>query len=170
MKKQLYLNDYMHKCCIFLVFFLLFFFSTGNAQSLKRQVIGSSGSSVSENGTTVQQTTGQAYGTTSNYGNSIRYNPGFQQPIFRIETIKSTINATVFPNPTSKQVTIETDKVLQNVVIQVIEMGGKLVINEKMNEFKSYTINCSDWANGIYMITLSDPKDELYSSKLIIAK
>lgn len=164
----------MKKSILFLTAVLTFDFQllTFNctAQTLKRQCIASTGNCILENGTTVQQTIGQPYGTTSYYSNKTRYNPGFQQPVFSVETIKSTINATVFPNPASNQITIETNLTLENVIIQIIELSGKLVLNEKTNEFKSYTINCADWSNGVYLITLSDSKNNLYSSKLIISK
>lgn len=152
------------------VFFLFVFFSKGNTQTLKRQGIASAGNCMLENGTTVQQTIGQPYGTTSNYSNRTRYNPGFQQPVFSLTPITHLINATVFPNPASQQITIETNLTLENVIVQIIDMSGKLVLNEKINEFKSYTINCVDWSNGVYLITLSDSKNNLYSSKLIISK
>lgn len=146
------------------------FFSKVNAQTLKRQCISSAGNYILESGTTVQQTIGQSYGTTSFYTNKTRYNPGFQQPVFSLQTYHSTINATVFPNPASKQITIETNLTLENVIIQIMELSGKFVLNEKINEFKSYTINCANWSNGIYLITLSNSKNNLYSSKLIISK
>lgn len=149
---------------------LLVFLSEAGAQTLKRESVSSSGSSVIINGASLQQTIGQPYGTNSNYGNKTRFNPGFQQPVFRIETIKTTINAKVFPNPASNQVTIETLKMLENVLVQIMDMNGKLVLNEKLNEFSSYAINCSDWSNGMYLITLSDAKSDLYSSKLIISR
>ena len=140
------------------------------AQTLKRQCIASVGNAVSINGATVQQTTGQSYGTTSDYGNNIRYNPGFQQPTFKVEVVKSSINARVFPNPTSKQITIETNSALENVIVLIVDMNGKLIFNTTINEFKSYTINCVDWANGVYLISLSDSNNDLYTSRLIIAK
>jgi hypothetical protein len=87
-----------------------------------------------------------------------------------METIKSTINAKVFPNPASKQITIESNNTLENVVVQIVDMSGQILLNEKVNEFKSYTIDCAAWANGFYLITLSDSKSDLYSSKLIISK
>lgn len=145
-------------------------FSTGQAQTLKRQCIASTGSYVSENGTTIQQTIGQPYGTTSYYSNTTRFNPGFLQPVFRIENIKTSINATIFPNPTSNQITIETTIILENVVVQIVDINGKLLLNKKIDELKSYTIDCSDWSSGAYLISLSDSKNALYSSKLIITR
>ncbi len=151
--------------------FILFIFSLNcNAQSLKRQCVASAGSLISANGAAVQQTIGQPYGASTYYSDETRFNPGFQQPVFRIETIKSTINAAIFPNPASNKITIETNVQLENVTLQIIDLNGKLVLNEKINEFKSYTIYCGNWANGAYLIILSDSKNDLYSSKLIISR
>ena len=152
-----------------LIVFALFN-SLADAQTLQRQSISSAGSTMSANGNIVRQTIGQSYGTTSYYSNEIRYNPGFQQPVFRVETISSSISASVFPNPTSKQVTIETSIVIENAIVKIIDMNGKLLLNETTVKLKNYTINCSDWADGVYFITLSDSRHNLYSSKLIIAK
>lgn len=149
---------------------LLAFFSTGDAQTLKRQCVASTGSYVSENGTTLQQTIGQPYGTTSYYSNTTRFNPGFLQPVFRIENIKSSIEATIFPNPTSNQVTIESSIILENVIIQIVDINGKILLNQKINEFKTYTVDCSNWSSGVYLISLADSKSSLYSSKLIISR
>ena len=151
--------------------FLFIYHINLNAQSLKRECIASTtGSSVTSNGTTIQQTIGQPYGTTPNYSNNIKFTPGFQQPIYKIEVIKSTVNVSLFPNPTSELVTIQAASILENVVIQIIDMNGKLLFTEKINELKNYTINCSNWANGVYVITLSDSHNDLYSSKLIISR
>lgn len=149
---------------------LLAFFSTVDAQTLKRQCVASTGSYVSENGTTLQQTIGQPYGTTSYYSNTTRFNPGFLQPVFRIENIKSSIEATIFPNPTSNQVTIESSIILENVIIQIVDINGKILLNQKINEFKTYTVDCSNWSSGVYLISLADSKSSLYSSKLIISR
>lgn len=152
------------------LFILLIFFSTGKAQTLKRQCVASTGSYVSENGTTLQQTVGQPYGTTPYYSNTTRFTPGFLQPVFRIENIKSSIEATIFPNPTSNQVTIESTILLENVLIQIVDINGKILLNQKVNEFKTYAIDCSNWSSGVYLISLADSKSSLYSSKLIISR
>ncbi len=157
------------KGCLGLII-LLIFFSKVDAQTIKRQCIASTGSFTTENGTTVQQTIGQSYGTTPYYSNKTRFNPGFQQPAFRIENIKSRIDATVFPNPTSNQLTIETAILLEDVTLQILDISGKLLLNENIKEFKTYSIDCSNWSSGTYLITLSDAKYDLYSSKLIISR
>ncbi|MCE9539624.1 MAG: T9SS type A sorting domain-containing protein [Bacteroidetes bacterium] len=152
------------------LFILLAFFSKVDAQTLKRQCIASSGSYVTENGITLQQTIGQPYGTSPYYSNTTRYTPGFLQPVFRIENIKSSIDAKIFPNPTSNQVTIESTILLENVLIQIVDITGKILLSQKIAEFKTYTIECSDWSTGAYLISLTDSKNSLYSSKLIITR
>lgn len=164
----LFLPGQAKSCFCLLILFV--FFSKADAQTIKRQCIASTGSYITDNGTTVQQTIGQPYGTTSYYSNKTRFNPGFQQPVYRIETIRSRINATVFPNPASNQITIETTVLLEDVTIQILDIGGKLLLNENIKEFKNYTIDCSNWSNGTYLISLSDSKNDLYSSKLIITR
>ena len=152
------------------LFIQFVFYSIGSAQTLKRQCVASTGSYVTENGVTLQQTIGQPYGTSPYYSNTTRFTPGFLQPVFRIEIIKSNINATIFPNPTANQVTIETTIILENVLIQIVDFTGKILLNQKMAEFKTYTIDCSNWSSGAYVISLADSKNNLYSSKLIITR
>jgi hypothetical protein len=153
------------------VFFLqIFFIAQSDGQSLQRQCIASAGVSMSGNGTFIGQTIGQPYGTSSFSSEEIRYTPGFQQPPFyRVEMIKSAISAEIFPNPTAQQVTIQTAMELENVHIQIVDLNGKFLLDEEVGKFKSYSVNCSRWADGSYFITLADSKHDLYSSKLIIA-
>lgn len=155
--------------CLGLVISLIFF-SKLNAQTLKRQSISSTGSYMSDNGISVQQIIGQPYNTSAYYSNNTRYNPGFIQPVFRIETIKSTINATIFPNPASNLINIETTLILEDVVLKIMDMNGKLLLNEKIHAFKTYAIDCSYWTSGVYLISMADSKNDLYSSKLIISR
>ena len=170
LKHYLNIDSFLQKFRFSIIFFLCVIYTEGNAQSLQRQCVASAGNCTTINGTSVQQTIGQSYNTTSSYGSNVRYNPGFLQPIFSVETIKSSISAKVFPNPASKQITIESNSVLENVIVRIVDMSGQILLNEKINEFKNYIVDCAAWANGIYLITLSDSKNDLYSSKLIISK
>jgi hypothetical protein len=156
----------------YLLFFLqIFFLTTSNGQSVQRQCVASAGTSVAGNGTYVGQTVGQPYGTSAFYSNEIRFTPGFQQPpSYKVENIKSVISAQIFPNPAAQQVMIETAMELQNVRFQIVDMNGKILLSEEVGKFKSYSVNCSAWADGTYFITLLDSEHELYSSKLIVAR
>ncbi|MES2592353.1 MAG: T9SS type A sorting domain-containing protein [Bacteroidota bacterium] len=159
------LNQYL-----VLAFFVVFILGYGTAQTLQRQCIGSGGTFMVDNGVLIQQTVGQPYATNTNYSDGITYRPGFQQPIFKIKLIHSTISLNVFPNPATSWVTLQCDNILKDVIIRVVDIAGKLLIEEKIAEFKSYTLNCEDWINGTYLITASDSQNNSYSSKLMILK
>ncbi|MFY9310498.1 MAG: T9SS type A sorting domain-containing protein [Bacteroidia bacterium] len=140
------------------------------AQSLQRQSIGSGGNYMFSDGALIQQTVGQPYSTQTLYEDNIAYRPGFQQPIFKVNLIRSNISMDVFPNPATSWVTLKSSKTLLNVKLQVFDITGKLIVDQRMDEFKSYTINCQEWGNGMYVIALADDAKNSYSSKLIILK
>lgn len=153
--------------------FLLVLVSLHNkvtAQSLQRQSVSCAGGYIYTEGTLVRQTIGQPYSTTTKYNDNITYRPGFQQPIFKINLIHTNINLDVFPNPATNWVTLKSSKSLSNVKIQVVDISGKLIVSQEVEEFKSHTLNCEEWPNGTYVISLSDGGQNGYSSKLIILK
>ena len=55
-----------------------------------------------------------------------------------------------------------------DVLFQVVDINGKLILNEKINEMKTHSINCETWINGVYFISLSNNQNNKYSTKLII--
>lgn len=146
----------------------VFILSYSEAQTLQRQCIGSGGTYMLDNGLIIQQTVGQPYATNTSYSDGITYRPGFQQPIFKIKLIHSTISLNVFPNPATSWVTLQCENILKDVIIRVVDITGKLLIEEKIAEFKIYSFNCDEWVNGTYLITASDSQHNSYSSKLII--
>ena len=166
-------NLKLHKSLnsVFLVtVFLAVFIIHGKSQTLQRQSIASGGTYMLNDGTLIQQTVGQAYPTGAFYSNEITYRPGFQQPVFKIELIYSTISLNVFPNPATRLVTIQSSEIIINAHVQVVDMAGKLLINQQISELKTYSFYCDEWANGFYMISVSDEKNKKYSAKLVILK
>ncbi len=145
------------------------------AQSLKRQCISSYATIVTSEGVTICQTAGQPFGsaTMNEYKNQTLI--GFQQPIvFRVEkmnpeTLKN-LKLAIYPNPATYQVAIQAERLIENSNIQVTDLNGKLVMSEKVARLETYHINCENWANGIYIITLSDQDKNRSSLKLIISK
>ena len=158
----------LFKC--FPAFVFIFFTVQTRSQTLQRQSVASGGTFMQTEGATIQQTVGQSYSTIPYYGTGITYRPGFQQPVFRIELIQSNITLNVFPNPATRLVTILSTELLKDALVQVADMNGKLLIHEQMSELKTYSFNCETWANGFYMIAVSDSKKRQYSSKLVILK
>lgn len=153
-----------------IVFCVLGSFNLSYAQSIQRQSIGSAGGAVYSDGVLIQQTVGQPYSTNTYYDNGIAYRPGFQQPVFKLSLIKTSISMDVFPNPAASWVTLKSSKILKNASLSVVDLNGKQLFKESFNEFNTYTLKCADWANGTYLISLTDQSGNSYSSKLIILK
>jgi hypothetical protein len=161
----------------FLFILLLFFISFNSVgQSVKRQVISSYGGSISDETITISQSAGQAYQTNASYEESTSVLPGFQQPvIFKVEEIdddmEKQINMKVYPNPADYSVTIEIEEFIENSHIYVKDISGRLIYSHKVSEMQVFELNCTAWANGIYVISVSDISNNLKASvKLIIQK
>lgn len=152
----------------FLFFIFLCGFTSAKAQSLQRQTMSSSGNYSLSDGTLIRQTIGQPYSTQTYYGNNISYRPGFQQPVFTIELIKSTITLKVFPNPTEKFINIETPVIIEHAVLSLMDNAGKSVFSQTIEHLKNYQLNCSDFANGLYIINITTSENKTFSAKLII--
>ena len=110
------------------------------AQSLERQTISSSGSSLFSNGTLIRQTIGQPYSTATNYNNKISFLPGFQQPIFRTRVIRNDLSLKLFPNPATEYVIIESSYPLKEAIVNVVDNSGKLVFSDRTELFEKYQL------------------------------
>ena len=157
------------------ILLLLFVISESKAQSVQRQVVASAGSEMNDNGVLVQQTIGQAYSTTAFYSSKLACRPGFQQAPVSIslkvlENTFQTLKLMVYPNPAANNVTIKSTENIDEAMLKVVDVTGKVILAKKINEMDSHNINCDKWANGLYFITLSDNQNKIYSSELIINK
>jgi hypothetical protein len=156
-----------------IVLILFAFITQSNAQSLQRQCVASSGSFIHSNGILVQQTIGQPYFTGGYYSDEISFHPGFQQSVvFNIDKIKTNpnININLYPNPAVYSVSVESPEIINNATLQIVDISGKIMLNKNFTELKNYLINCETWSNGFYFITVSDSKNNKYTSRLIITK
>ncbi|HOZ87324.1 MAG TPA: T9SS type A sorting domain-containing protein [Bacteroidia bacterium] len=136
-------------------------------QGIKRQTIASSVGSNSVDGINVSQTIGQPYQTQSTQSGAMTYHPGFQQPHFSTELITATINVRVVPNPALLSFFIECSDTLVNAVLTSYDESGRLIFTEEIEMFKKHEVQCAGWANGVYMITVTDRKNNLVTAKLI---
>jgi hypothetical protein len=150
-----------------LLFLITFLSLKGFTQSIKRETISPTGNSSSNNGTTLLQTVGQPYQTHTQQSENISFRPGFQQSIFKTELISSTINVNLFPNPAVFSFFIECSETLFEVTLSVYDAAGKLVYSEYIKELNKQEVNCKTWANGTYVINLTDKKGNFISTKLI---
>ncbi len=77
-------------------------------------------------------------------------------------------NISIFPNPTSGLVNIESESI-NNATIKIYNLLGKVVASEiALSNYKSLNLNYLP--NGTYFIQISDDKGNIYSEKLILSK
>jgi len=70
----------------------------------------------------------------------------------------------LYPNPAANSVNIELN--IFNT-ITITDINGKLILNKMANNLEILTINTSEWAKGIYIVTASNNKTKAIK-KLII--
>lgn len=70
----------------------------------------------------------------------------------------------VYPNPFDDQLTIELDEQLTTTV-RITDVNGKMLVQDNLN-VQEWTISTSDWANGMYIVTLENERG-MKSLKLI---
>jgi len=146
------------------------------AQGVKRQSIGSYGTNAIHSGAIVGQTIGQPFSTLSYSDNEVVLNPGFQQPVsFKTQRVANPetefLELTNFPNPAKEDFQIESSETLDQVNLQVFDIRGEVVMNKEIQEFKHYSIKCSDWLPGIYFLNMRNAAGQtILNTKLIISK
>jgi len=154
---------------------VLAFFGTSHsdAQIVLRQSIASSSSSGNASGVRIHQTVGQSYSTSGYYGNQMGIRPGFQQPSnfdLSVELIDLEVKIEVYPNPAVSSFTMRSEAIMDNATVKVTDLNGKLILEKKISSFQSYTANCENWKNGLYIITLYDEHQNKNAYHLIINK
>lgn len=136
-------------------------------QHLSRQSISSSGSNKSEKGITIQQTIGQPFDTRTKQSGKTVFRPGFNQPVFSAEMLSSSVKASISPNPALFEFTLEISDTLYNVELVAYDERGRDIYHENFAAFKKQVVHCPYWANGVYLIHLTDEKNNLVTAKII---
>lgn len=73
----------------------------------------------------------------------------------------------LMPNPALYSFFIECSDTLLNAVLTAYDAIGRLTYNEEIPSFKKHEVQCADWANGAYFITVTDKKNNLITAKLV---
>ncbi len=140
-----------------------------HAQSLDRQVIGSTGGYEEQGGYSLSFTVGEPVVETAITG-SLLLTQGFQQPdditVGINDVVKLEMNYSIFPNPTANQLTVQlsADEVVE-VYISLHDMLGKELsqLNRTVlvDGVTQQHYDLSNLAAANYMLTLSDKKGNL---------
>lgn len=146
------------------------------AQSISRQVIGSSGKSISNNDYTLNFTVGESIVGKIQNGEVIHQ--GFWGAIFEDSTLSietplvdaSQIN--VFPNPVIDIIQINyKQQDANNYAAQLFDINGKQVFNlNKNTQNQTTTINIQNLSKGMYLLRVTDKSSNYIKTFKIIKK
>lgn len=74
----------------------------------------------------------------------------------------------VFPNPASVYFSIKLDEMAENLSVQVIDLNGKVVLENNFTNISETQISAQSLKNGVYYVRLSSDKEVYQTQKLII--
>ncbi len=125
--------------------------------AIHANIVGTSGDSVK----IIWPDTGY-YSITVNLSNDCGGSPTRE---FKVHVVDSIINSIhhiytkdeikIFPNPTNGQFTIEVNSFRNtNTSLNIFDLNGRLLVSDIIN--KKSTIDVSDLANGVYMLSIED--------------
>lgn len=76
------------------------------------------------------------------------------------------INFSIYPNPTSKQIVINTNKTSPKIKVQITDVIGQIVMSSNITDINT-SVDISNLKSGIYIVTLS-LENRTSSRKLIV--
>lgn len=137
-----------------------------SAQHLSPEVVATAGESFSTNSLTLDWTLGEVM--TETYSGTIVLTQGFHQPALQttsLEDLDSHVGTvTVYPNPTTDRISIQTEKtgVLQAVLW---DMSGRVVLQATTSATNT-ELDLSELPDGIYLLNLSDGQHTAQSIRI----
>jgi hypothetical protein len=60
----------------------------------------------------------------------------------------------VYPNPSQGQFVVSTSSALEDVILEITDIEGRIIYKEKINEFTSKTIQLDNPSTGIYFLKI----------------
>lgn len=145
------------------------------AQSVKRQSVSSYAAMPGHGIPALEQTAGQPFGTTAFSEISTPLLQGFQQPLWLKNVIMQPVipeglHLSLHPNPSEGPVQLNIAEEPENMEIKILDCNGRQVLSKNGPWTGSFKFNCSEWAEGVYFIIVTDKNKSIGTSKLIINK
>ncbi len=65
----------------------------------------------------------------------------------------------IYPNPTKDKINIQSDEPIERV--RVLDISGKLILDQKANTEREYSLNLDNFSKGLYFIEVNGHKEKL---------
>jgi len=145
------------------------------AQTVRRQSVSSYAPAAGQGITALEQTAGQPFSTLACEEITTPLRQGFQQPL-RLKSVimqpgrSAGLQLSLHPNPSEGPVQLRIFGQPENAEIKILDCTGRLLLSKNGPWTGSFNINCSEWAEGVYFIIVTDHNNRIGTSKLIINK
>lgn len=74
----------------------------------------------------------------------------------------------IYPNPSNSFLTYETNNITSIIQHSIVDLSGKVLINDNVDNAMRNSINVSKLQSGVYFLQLTDMKGVKYSKKFVI--
>ena len=153
---------------LFLIVSLCIALFSANAQMASPELVSSSGDSFNNTSYQLDWSIGECVTATHSSGDYV-LTQGLHQNsyvITSVEDLATDLNISVYPNPTTDLINLTSLQNLSGLAVTVTDINGKVLQQaEVTNEVKE--LNFSNYANGIYFLTVKQENKLIKSFKII---
>jgi hypothetical protein len=150
--------------------FLFLITAAGYSQSISKQVIGTSGKTLSNSNIKLSYTIGEpVVGLMTSGGNQLSngYYPALNLQALSVEDIEMNVQIKLYPNPTSQALYVSHSE-LNSFMITVVDLNGKQVYAGTIN--KDEPLDVSNYTQGMYLVTIENKAANKKNTYKIIKK
>jgi hypothetical protein len=150
---------------------LLFLISSiGQAQSISKQVIGTSGKTLTNSNLKLSYTVGEpVVGLMTSGGNQLGngYYPALNLQTLSVEDNVLDVQLKVYPNPTSQSLYVSHPD-MNSFGITIVDLNGKQLYSGTIN--KEEPLDVSNYTQGMYLVTIENTTTNKKNTYKIIKK
>ena len=75
---------------------------------------------------------------------------------------KSDLNSqiSVFPNPSKDRFSVKLNNIYENIEFNIKDLNGRIVISDSINGVLEFSVNLSEFTNGIYLLEINADKQK----------
>jgi hypothetical protein len=150
--------------------FILLVSSLSYAQSISKQVIGTSGKTLSNSNLKVSYTVGEPIvGLMTAGGNQLGngYYPAMDLQALSIDDATLNVEIKIYPNPTSQSLYVSHPE-YNSFSIEIVDMNGKQIYTGTIE--KEVPLDVSSYTQGMYLITIEYKESNKKNTYKIIKK
>jgi hypothetical protein len=144
------------------------FCNTAFSQTISKQVVGTSGNTLSNSNLKVSWTIGEpVVGLMTAGGNQLGngYHPSLNVQALSVEESLLDVQIRVYPNPTSEMLYVSHPE-LNSFFIQISDLNGKLIYSNTI--YKEEPLDVSNYSQGMYLVTIENKESNKKNTYKII--